>query len=286
MTRGLDEQTVKWIESGLNGRAQKVVASSMKLSRSKFADDTKLGGVADTPEVHEATQRDLNRLEKRADRNLMKFDKERCQGNLIHQYVLVATQLESSFAEKDVGVLVDTKLNMASLMSQSLLTYVEEGNVPALKALLEKCRDVDERNENGQTPLMLAAEQGNLEIVQELLKKGANCNLEDADNWTALISAAKEGHAAIVAELLNYNVSLEHRDLGGWTALMWASYKGRTEVAKLLLEKGANPNITGMDGETPLIKATKMRNIEIVELLLDKGAKVSAVDKVKNICLL
>lgn len=36
---------------------------------------------------------------------------------------------------------------MASLMSQSLLTYVEEGNVPALKALLEKCRDVDERNE-------------------------------------------------------------------------------------------------------------------------------------------
>jgi len=24
---------------------------------------------------------------------------------------------------------------------------VEEGNVPALKALLEKCRDVDERNE-------------------------------------------------------------------------------------------------------------------------------------------
>lgn len=36
---------------------------------------------------------------------------------------------------------------MASLVSQSLLTYVEEGNVPALKALLEKCRDVDERNE-------------------------------------------------------------------------------------------------------------------------------------------
>lgn len=28
-----------------------------------------------------------------------------------------------------------------------------------------------------------------------------------------------------------------------------------------------------------------MRNIEIVELLLDKGAKVSAVDKVRNICL-
>ncbi|NWS31185.1 KDIS Kinase, partial [Polioptila caerulea] len=169
---------------------------------------------------------------------------------------------------------------MASLMSQSLLTYVEEGNVPALKALLEKCRDVDERNENGQTPLMLAAEQGNLEIVQELLKKGANCNLEDADNWTALISAAKEGHAAIVAELLNYNVSLEHRDLGGWTALMWASYKGRTEVAKLLLEKGANPNITGMQYSVyPIIWAAGRGHSDIVHLLLQHGAKVNCSDK-------
>ncbi|XP_031467066.1 kinase D-interacting substrate of 220 kDa isoform X2 [Phasianus colchicus] len=169
---------------------------------------------------------------------------------------------------------------MASLMNQSLLTYAEEGNVPALKALLEKCRDVDERNENGQTPLMLAAEQGNLEIVQELLKKGANCNLEDADNWTALISAAKEGHEAIIAELLNYGVNLEHRDLGGWTALMWASYKGRTEVAKLLLEKGANPNITGMQYSVyPIIWAAGRGHSDIVHLLLQHGAKVNCSDK-------
>uniref|UniRef100_A0A7M4EL82 Kinase D-interacting substrate of 220 kDa n=1 Tax=Crocodylus porosus TaxID=8502 RepID=A0A7M4EL82_CROPO len=183
---------------------------------------------------------------------------------------------------------------MASLMTQSLLTYVEEGNVPALKTLLEKCKDVDERNENGQTPLMLAAEQGNLEIVQELLKKGANCNLEDSDNWTALISASKEGHVDIVAELLNCNVNLEHRDMGGWTALMWASYKGRTEVAELLLEKGSNPNITGLVrpnpgkvvglleyvnfclqyGTTPLIWAARKGHLECVKYLLQMGADV------------
>uniref|UniRef100_A0A7M4FVV6 Kinase D interacting substrate 220 n=1 Tax=Crocodylus porosus TaxID=8502 RepID=A0A7M4FVV6_CROPO len=177
---------------------------------------------------------------------------------------------------------------MASLMTQSLLTYVEEGNVPALKTLLEKCKDVDERNENGQTPLMLAAEQGNLEIVQELLKKGANCNLEDSDNWTALISASKEGHVDIVAELLNCNVNLEHRDMGGWTALMWASYKGRTEVAELLLEKGSNPNITGLCiclagslvnfclqyGTTPLIWAARKGHLECVKYLLQMGADV------------
>ncbi|XP_019376269.1 PREDICTED: kinase D-interacting substrate of 220 kDa isoform X2 [Gavialis gangeticus] len=169
---------------------------------------------------------------------------------------------------------------MASLMTQSVLTYVEEGNVPALKALLEKCKDVDERNENGQTPLMLAAEQGNLEIVQELLKKGANCNLEDSDNWTALISASKEGHVDIVAELLNCNVNLEHRDMGGWTALMWASYKGRTEVAELLLEKGSNPNITGLQYSVyPVIWAAGRGHSDIVRLLLQHGAKVNCSDK-------
>ncbi|XP_060090122.1 kinase D-interacting substrate of 220 kDa isoform X2 [Heteronotia binoei] len=169
---------------------------------------------------------------------------------------------------------------MSSLVSQSLVTYVEEENVPALKAFLEKCKDVDERNENGQTPLMLAAEQGNLEIVQELIKKGANCNLEDSDNWTALISAAKEGHTAIVSELLNCNVNLEHRDMGGWTALMWACYKGRTEVAELLLEKGANPNITGLQYSVyPIIWAAGRGHSRIVQLLLQHGAKVNCSDK-------
>ncbi|KAK4829005.1 hypothetical protein QYF61_001761 [Mycteria americana] len=84
----------------------------------KSADDTKLGGVADTPESCAAIQRDIDRLEKWADRNLMMFNKESCKvlhlgrNNPKHQNTLRATWLESSFAEKDLGVLVD-KLDMS-----------------------------------------------------------------------------------------------------------------------------------------------------------------------------
>ncbi|XP_077009242.1 kinase D-interacting substrate of 220 kDa isoform X7 [Tamandua tetradactyla] len=169
---------------------------------------------------------------------------------------------------------------MSVLISQSVINYVEEENIPALKALLEKCKDVDERNECGQTPLMIAAEQGNLEIVKELIKNGANCNLEDLDNWTALISASKEGHIHIVEELLKCGANLEHRDMGGWTALMWACYKGRTEVVELLLSHGANPSVTGLQYSVyPIIWAAGRGHADIVHLLLQNGAKVNCSDK-------
>ena len=48
---------------------------------SKFADDTKLGGVADTPEGRAAIPRDLDRLEKRAGRNLVKFMAGSCSNS-------------------------------------------------------------------------------------------------------------------------------------------------------------------------------------------------------------
>nr|XP_055028982.1 kinase D-interacting substrate of 220 kDa B isoform X2 [Misgurnus anguillicaudatus] len=174
---------------------------------------------------------------------------------------------------------VTTSLKMSSMTTQSLFSYVEEENLSALKAHLDKYRDVDTRSDSGQTPLMVASELGSLEIVQELIRRGANVNLDDIDCWTALISAAKEGHVEVVKELLENNANVEHRDMGGWSALMWAAYKGRLEVTRLLLEKGANPNITGQYSVYPIIWAAGRGHAEIVQLLLLHGAKVNCSDK-------
>ncbi|XP_052391226.1 kinase D-interacting substrate of 220 kDa B isoform X2 [Carassius gibelio] len=173
-----------------------------------------------------------------------------------------------------------TSIKMTTLAIQNLFSYVEEENLAAVKAHLDKFKEVDGRSDNGQTPLMLASEQGSLEIVQELIRRGANVNLDDVDCWSALISAAKEGHVEVVKELLENSAYIEHRDMGGWTALTWASYKGRVEVAKVLLETGANPNTTGQQYSVyPVIWAAGRGHAEIVKLLLEHGGKVNCSDK-------
>lgn len=77
-----------------------------------------LGGVADMPGDYVVIQRYLDRPEKWTVRNLMKFNKGNCKdlylgrNNAMHQYMLWADQLENSFAENALGVLVDPMLNM------------------------------------------------------------------------------------------------------------------------------------------------------------------------------
>ncbi|GAB0185886.1 mitochondrial enolase superfamily member 1 [Grus japonensis] len=140
--------------------------SGIKCTLSKFANDTKLCGVANTLEGRDAIQRDLDRLERWACATRMKFNKAKCkvlhvgQRNPKHNYRLGEEWIESSPEEKDLGVLIDEKLNM----SQQCALAAQKAN----RVLGSIKRGVTSRSREVILPLYSALERPHLEYCIQL----------------------------------------------------------------------------------------------------------------------
>jgi ankyrin repeat protein len=159
-----------------------------------------------------------------------------------------------------------------SARSDEIQKAVIKGDLNKVLELLKDHPDLlEEKNNLGQTPLMVAVNHSQLEIAELLLAKGANVNARDAQMRTPVILALPVyNHGKMMTLLIAKGADVGLEDKWKMSALAYAAQKGQLEDAKILIAKGASVNV--ITGASPLYFAVMGTHREMVEYLLSHGA--------------
>ncbi|MCU4155160.1 ankyrin repeat domain-containing protein [Carboxylicivirga sp. A043] len=139
-------------------------------------------------------------------------------------------------------------INMAEYFEAAL-----NGNIDLVQKAIDSGVDIEARNENGYTALMLSGYNGHHHIIKLLLEHKPNIDAVDGLNRTALMFASTGPFEAAVEVLIkagaNVNAIDSHEN---WTPVMFAAGEGQLGVIKLLVANGADLNKVDIDGESAL----------------------------------
>ncbi|ETL79880.1 hypothetical protein L917_19561 [Phytophthora nicotianae] len=153
-----------------------------------------------------------------------------------------------------------------------LLETCTSGNHNDVEEALAKNCDVEIKNEDGWTPLIVAASFNFDRVVEVLLHYGANIDArtprgssalnvatsKGANGCTALGIACDHGENEIASMLLNAGVKVDYLDNHGWSPLC-SALKGHEFIV----------NTKGYGGATALRISAEHGNFEVVRMLVE-----------------
>lgn len=128
-------------------------------------------------------------------------------------------------------------------------------------------KDLNEKDQDGFTPLMRAIRESNAEEARRLLDQGADVNTSNEAGVTALMIAAGMGRNDVISMLIEKGADVNARTQGNYTPLMSAALNGQAETIRLLLDTGADPTIKDNTNKTASSYAKDKNHDHIVEIL-------------------
>lgn len=165
--------------------------------------------------------------------------------------------------------------NGAPCLHAAVGTATDESTVPLL---VKQKVELDFQNpKTGDTALHLAVQFRRPRIILFLLEKGASIDIANDQGLTPLQLAANTDNCEAISLLLQHCAQVEARSLAGPTALQYAAWKGYWIAFDLLLIGGADINVWNKQGETLLHEQARYStNTSLVAKLLDQGANIEA----------
>jgi ankyrin repeat protein len=170
-------------------------------------------------------------------------------------------------------------------LNAELVKAVKQGVLRApltyVQSLLDKGADVNARDEDGNSALIIAISFGNTDVAEMLLRRGADVNARNESEETALMASASTYfyNPSIVKMLLDRGADINASAEDGVTALMLAARNNHIDMVKSLLARGVDVSAKDDNGDTALASAEKDGNTLIISLL-KSGPKASpAVDE-------
>ncbi len=195
------------------------------------------------------------------------------------------TRLHDAAAAGDVGAIHGLLAEGAEIDARDrqgrtpILVATMARRTDAVRALIEAGADVDIRDDNLANPFLYAGAEGLLDILRLVNEAGADPAITNRYGGVAVIPASERGHVETVRYLLEESdVDVDHVNNLGWTALLEAVILGdggpaHQAIVRLLVEHGADLELADRDGVTPLAHARARGQREVEAILLEAGAE-------------
>ncbi len=163
---------------------------------------------------------------------------------------------------------------LSSVYQSELKTAIYWRLNDPVRQLVAEGADINEKDQQGETPLYIAAWNGNLQAVEILIKAGAEVNIRDIYGDTPLMAAVDQGNVRIVKELIVAGADVTIKNNDGSTPLHYAgsSYNG-AEIARILINAGVDVNAINSFGRSAMNYAILNNANETAEVIRDHGGQ-------------
>ena len=193
-------------------------------------------------------------------------------------------------------------------MDVALSEAIADNDIQRVRELLRDGHDPNQRtnDDDGYTPLHIAAEYGNALLIEmlalaggdiearvgslsvsplqvaitsnqtaaaiALLNLGADPGAVNSHGTSCIETAICNGNARLVLALVKRGASVSSINANGWTSLHLAAGLNNPTAIAILVRFGADTNTRDVDDDTPLITSCAMGSVDCVQQLLAGGA--------------